>query len=226
MSALISVALAPALIAAIYLYMRDKYEKEPWHLLGFGVLYGGLVTVPIVHTENFVTRFIPNTAGVLGEAAFLAFAVAALVEEFYKYAVLFFLVWRNRNFNEPFDGIVYAAFISLGFAGTENVLYVLNPELGGMETALSRALFAVPGHALFGIAMGYYFAMARFEPRRKFYFLSLALLMPFLLHGTYNFILLSQMPYLMVVFAAYVVWLWISGFRKMRAHIKASPFAP
>ncbi len=222
-SNLIALALAPTLIVIFYIYIRDKYEKEPLKLLGTGVLYGVFITVPIVQTENLATLFSPNL-GVLAEAFFLAFIGASLVEEFYKYIILFFLVWRNNNFNERFDGIVYAVFISLGFAGLENILYVLNPDLGGVETAISRAIVSVPGHALFGVSMGYFFAMAKFEPLHKIKYLAFAFLMPFLLHGLYDFILMSNFKYLMVFFAAFVIYLWVDGFNKMKAHIELSPF--
>ncbi len=216
-------AVAPTLVCAFYIYIRDKYEKEPLRLLTLGLLYGVIITVPIVHTENFVTLFIPN-GGVLMEAFYVSFAVAGFVEEAFKYAVLFFLVWRNDNFNERFDGIVYSVFISLGFAGLENIMYVLNPELGGMNTAFMRAIFSVPGHALFGVAMGYYFALTKFEPEHKVKLSFYAFFVPWLLHGIYDFILLSGMKYMMFVFVPFVVYLWVNGFRKMKAHLQNSPF--
>lgn len=220
---LLSLALAPVLIAAFYIYIRDKYEKEPIWLLATGLVYGAVILVPIVRTENLLLTLTPN-AGALAEAFFCAFIVAALSEEFYKYVVLFFLVWRNDNFNERFDGIVYAVFISLGFAGLENLMYVFNPSIGGMSTALSRAVFAVPGHALFGIAMGYYFALARFDRWQRTKHFALAFFVPFMLHGTYNFILMSDMPYLMLVFCVLIAYLWTSGLKKIKTHIDASPF--
>ncbi len=220
---LISVAIAPVLIFAIYIYIRDKYEKEPLKLLMTGVLYGVFITVPIVHTENFVTLFIPN-AGVTMEAFYLAFIVAALVEEGFKFLILFFLVWKNDNFNERFDGIVYAVFISLGFAGLENIMYVLNPEIGGMRTAISRAIFSVPGHGLFGVAMGYYFALIKFVPENRFKLTLCAFFVPWALHGIYNFILLLNIPYFMFIFVPFVAYLWVVGFKKMKYHIEDSPF--
>jgi len=220
---LFTLALAPMFIAAFYIFIRDKYEKEPIRLLVVGLVYGTFILVPIVQTEKLLLLFTPN-AGIIAEAIFCAFVVAALTEEFFKYIVLFFLVWRNDNFNERFDGIVYAVFISLGFAGAENLLYVFNPSIGGMSTALSRALFAVPGHALFGVAMGYYFAIARFEPKHMKRHLVLAFFVPLMLHGIYNFILMSDMPYLMLIFGAFTAYLWTSGLKKMNKHIQASPF--
>jgi len=223
MAKLFAIGLAPTLICVFYMYIRDKYEKEPIRLLVLGLLYGLLITAPIIHFENFVTIFIPN-GGVLMEAFYNSYAVASFAEELMKWLVLFFLVWMSPEFNERVDGIVYAVFVSLGFAGTENILYVFNPTMGGIETALSRAVFSVPGHALFGVAMGYYLALARYEPHKRGLWLFMSFFMPFLLHGTYDFILLSNMPYLMVVFVAFVAYLWISGFRKIRTHLAKSPF--
>ncbi|MCL2462650.1 MAG: PrsW family glutamic-type intramembrane protease [Defluviitaleaceae bacterium] len=223
MPKLFALGLAPTIICLIYMYIRDKYEKEPLRLLILGVVYGALITAPIVQAENFVVTFIPNW-GVLMEAFYSSFAVAAFVEELFKWLVLIFLVWMNPEFNERVDGIVYAVFVSLGFAGLENILYVFNPTMGGLETALSRAIFSVPGHALFGVAMGYYFAIAKYEPQKRGLWLFMSFFMPFILHGTYNFILLSGAPYLMIVFVPFVAYLWVSGFKKIRAHLAESPF--
>ncbi len=221
---LFSLALAPTLIILFYIFIRDKYEREPIQLLFTGVLYGALITVPISNTEHFVTRFIPQHSGLVMEAFYLSFFVASLVEEAYKYIILFFLVWRNRNFNERFDGIVYSVFISLGFAGIENILYVFNPALGGTTTAIARAIFSVPGHALFGVAMGYYFALAKFEKEHSAKLIVYAFWVPFLLHGVYDFILMAKKQYLMALFLPFVVYLWTTGLRKIKRHIESSPF--
>lgn len=216
-------ALAPILICIIYIFIRDKYEKEPIRLLFLGVFFGIIIAAPIVHVAGFIARFIPET-GQLMEAFFMSFLVASLVENMFKYIVLFFLVWRNDNFNERFDGIVYATFISLGFAGIENVLYVFHTDLGGIETAILRAIFSVPAHGLFGVFMGYYFSIAKFEPHNRSTLLAKAFLVPFLVHGMYDFILMSGFTYLMIIFVAYVTVMWIQGFKRMKKHIEASPF--
>lgn len=220
---LLTVAVAPVLILLIYLYIRDKYEKEPLRLLTLGVVYGVVISFPIIQLETMLTALIPIT-GVIGDALYTSFAVASLAEEAMKFTVLFFLVWRNRNLNERFDGIVYAAFISLGFAGYENILYVLNPDFGGMSTALSRAFISVPGHGFFGVAMGYHFALAKFEPEKRYSHLFMAFAVPYFIHGVYDFLLLSNLPYVMLAFAAFLVWMWIYGFRRMKSHIERSPF--
>lgn len=220
---LFQLGLAPAVIILFYIYIRDKYEKEPIKLLITGILFGVIITAPIVFTENLIMHYLPYGNKIL-DAFLTSFVVASFVEETYKYIILYFLIWKNKNFNEKFDGIVYSAFISLGFAGIENILYVLNPQLGGFRTAVSRAVFSVPGHGLFGVYMGYYFALAKFDENKKIRYMLYAFIVPFIFHGVYDFILLSQIPYAMIIFIFFVIFMWITGFKKMKKHIKASPF--
>lgn len=224
-TALLQVALAPTVIVSIYIFIRDKYEKEPIRLLFLGLLFGLIIAAPIMGIEMLLSSIMP-IMGVVGESLYTAFVIAAGSEEFFKFLVLYFLVWRNKNFNEPFDGIVYSTFISLGFAGIENILYVFNPYLGGYKTGIARAIFAVPGHALFGIAMGYYYAIAKFESKQKKNMLIKAYIVPWILHGIYDFILIVQIPIIMLFFVPFVLYLWVQGMRKMKRHIKSSPFKP
>lgn len=219
---LFRLAVAPIVIILFYLFFRDKYEKEPILLLVTGLFFGVVISFPVIFFEKFISGFSPE--GDISEAFFTSFFVAALVEEFFKFIVLFFLVWKNKNFNEPFDGIVYSVFVSLGFAGFENVLYVFNPVAGGFETAFLRAIFSVPGHALFGVFMGYYFSFSKFIPQRKKFFGFLAFFVPFVFHATYDFILLADIPFYFIPFGAVVIYLWIGGFIKMKKHLERSPF--
>ena len=140
-----------------YIWFRDKYDKEPLGMLVKALLIGVLIVVPVIFVEGLLMNQMPQS-GKVAEAAYQAFVVAGFTEELFKFMGLYILVWRSRSFNEQFDGIVYAVFVSLGFAGVENVLYVID---GGMQTALIRAITAVPAHAIFGIAMGYYLGIAR-----------------------------------------------------------------
>ena len=223
MGKLFALALAPTLIGLIYIYIRDKYEKEPWRLLAAGVTCGALLTMPIITVSTWLAGFMPVT-GQVGEAVFTAFAVSALAEEGLKLVVLYLLFWRSRDLNEPVDGIVYGVFIALGFAGVENVMYVFNPQLGGIETAIARALLSVPSHGFFGIAMGYYFALARFEPAKKRRHLAAAAFVPYFIHGIYNALLLSSHSYYLLIFVPFVVIFWRDGFIKIKKHLEISPF--
>ena len=142
---LLFISLAPVFIIAFYVWFRDKYEKEPIAMLLRALLIGAVITLPVI----FIERGLFSLGATFSFGPFWdAFAVAGLVEESFKFLAFYLIIWRNVNFNEKFDGIVYAVFIALGFAGVENILYVAE---GGVQVAITRAITAVPAHALFGV---------------------------------------------------------------------------
>lgn len=209
---LLVVALAPVFIILIYIYIRDKYNKEPLQLLLMAIFLGILITIPISYVEGFLSAlYIPATK--TGSAFYRAFVVASFTEELFKYLALFLLIWRHKEFDEHFDGIVYAVFISLGFAAAENVLYVYSY---GEQTAYLRAFTAVPAHAVFGITMGYYFSLAKFNSQNTTLNLVKALAIPVLLHGIYDFIIMIEHPLILLTFIPFVIYLWVGGFKKMK----------
>ena len=105
------------------------------------------------------------------------------MEELLKWSVLYSIIFNHTEFDEPYDGIVYAASVSLGFATLENILYaVYFPS--SFTTLMLRALLPVSGHALFGIMMGYYIGKAKFATKSRVRrYLLLSLTLPFLWHG-------------------------------------------
>ncbi|MEN8203599.1 MAG: PrsW family glutamic-type intramembrane protease [Bacteroidota bacterium] len=215
-------ALAPVFIILFYIYFRDKYEREPIGLLLKAVLAGMLVVIPILFAERLLVGLKPPM-GKIGEAAYHAFVVAGTTEELFKFLALYLLVWKSPSFNEKFDGIVYAVFVSLGFAAVENVLYVMD---GGIQTAMVRAITAVPAHALFGITMGYYLGIAHmYEELRKSYLIR-AIGFPILLHGIYDFILMVEIDWLLTLFVPYVIGLYFLGMKKIKILSNTSVFKP
>jgi len=209
---LLFIAIAPVLIIALYVYVRDKYEREPVITLIKALLTGAFIVLPIVFVEKIITDYGPGSAG-LQAAIFNGFLVASLTEEGFKYLAFLIFFWNSRNFNEKFDGIVYAVFISLGFAAIENLLYVYQ---GGYSVGVVRAVTAVPAHALFGTVMGYHFSLAKFYHKRRAKQLVLAFLIPFLWHGLYDFLILGKKEILIMVFIPVVIWFWINGLKKMK----------
>jgi len=217
---LILYALAPVVIILLYVYFRDKYEKEPISLLLKSLLAGAAIVIPVIILEKFLSYLNPFEINPL-QGFWHAFIVAGFSEELFKFAALYFLIWRNPNFNEKFDGIVYAVFISLGFAGIENMLYVSE---GGAGVALTRAWTAVPAHAIFGITMGYYFGIARMYPELRKSFLQKALIVPILIHGVYDFILMAGIPILLGLFLPFVFYLYYIGMKRMKVISDSSIF--
>lgn len=220
---LLLLALAPAVLLMLYVYFRDKYEKEPVGLILKGILLGAIIIFPVGFFENYISR------GGVGlsrfpKAAYDAFFVAAATEEVFKFLMVYMLIWRNRNFNEKFDGIVYAVSVSLGFAAIENLFYVFSNS--SMQVGILRAFTAVPGHTIFGIVMGFYLGMARFGGKSSGKFMLQALLVPWFLHGIYDFLLMSQHPVLLVVFIPFLVFMYQHGLKRMREMNQQSHFNP
>ncbi|SHH65113.1 PrsW family intramembrane metalloprotease [Winogradskyella jejuensis] len=184
---LLLLAVAPILAISTYIYLHDKHEKEPIGLLLKSFFLGAIVSVLIVLTLYLFTgRFIPVTDKFSVVQQFIqAFFVVALSEEFSKYVIVKYFAQPKKEFNEPYDGIMYAVMVSMGFACTENIMYVFN---GGTEVAILRAFTAVPAHATFGILMGYFMGKAKFS-KNRFQLNMAGLFLATLFHGAYDFFL-------------------------------------
>ncbi len=221
---LVTAAVAPSIALLYYFYMRDKYEKEPGGVLIKAFLLGVIIILPVLFAEMKLNIFDTSERNLV-TAGYTAFVVAGLVEEAFKYLAFLLVIWKNREFDEMYDGIVYCVFISLGFATVENVAYVFSR--GGLNTALIRAFSAVPAHALFGASMGYYLGVAKFvsKDKRLKYMLS-GLLVPVLLHGIYDFILLSQRFMLFILFIPYMLYLWRMALKNVDKLVEVSPYKP
>lgn len=184
---LLLLALAPIVVILIYIYVKDKYEKEPIGVLVKNFFLGAVVSIIITVVLGFAANIIfpiTDEKSILQQFV-KAFFVVALVEEFSKYIIVKYYAQKKTDFNEPFDGIVYAVVVSMGFAALENVLYV---SQYGLTTGLTRAFTAVPAHATFGILMGYFMGKAKFSNNRVKFNL-LGLLIATLFHGAYDFFL-------------------------------------
>jgi RsiW-degrading membrane proteinase PrsW (M82 family) len=185
-------ALIPSVLLVWYFHSRD-HRPEPWRAIAacFGLAI--LSVVPVVLADWPIAAALARLRNPALAGPAEAFLVAAIPEEFFKFAVLYWYACRRRWFDEPMDGIVYGAIVSLGFATLENLLYSLQ---GGLAVALARAVLSVPGHAFWGAIMGYYVGLAHFGPpaaRRRL--LAGALAWPMLLHGIYDTPILTLKQY-------------------------------
>jgi RsiW-degrading membrane proteinase PrsW (M82 family) len=230
---LVLVAAAPSLALLIYFYLRDRYDREPIscllvaYLLGMyamlaaqsmGAVLAGAVSEEWLHLGGEPARL------------FEAFVLSGLVEEVAKWAMLMAAVYYWREFDEPLDGLIYGVTIALGFATLENFFYLSSHGVG---IAWQRAIFAVPAHALFGGAMGYYAGRIKFAAKAGRRAASvwrdqvLCLGLPVLFHGAYNFALLHGLNwFIWVAITALSLGFWVFVLRRVRRAQKASPFRP
>ncbi|MCF6365142.1 MAG: PrsW family glutamic-type intramembrane protease [Bacteroidales bacterium] len=224
---LLAISIAPIILILIYIYRRDKYEKEPRKLLIKTFIFGALTVLPIFFIETWLGNYWNNKynfpSNQMLTAAYNAFIVAASTEEIFKYSVFILVIWKSKDFNEKFDGIVYAAYISLGFAAIENIMYVLQ---NGAGTGIMRAFTAVPAHTMFGISMGYFLAWAKFRPQKRILYLILSLTVPIVLHGFYDFIIMSQHTVLLLFFIPFLIAMLVMAFKQMKHLSNISRFKP
>ncbi|MFK2824233.1 glutamic-type intramembrane protease PrsW [Bacillus sp. B190/17] len=214
MLAVFSAGVAPGLALLCYFYLRDQYDTEPVTTVAKTFIYGALLTFPVM----FIQYVLAEEGVVLPNAA-SAFFTVGLFEEFVKWFILYYLIYSHVDFDEPYDGIVYGTSVSLGFATAENILYLLSY---GVEHAFLRALLPVSSHALFGVLMGFYLGKAKFSrDGRKGGRLAFSLLIPFLLHGLYDYILFIESVWLYYIIP-FMLFLWWLALRKVKQAHKLS----
>ncbi len=212
-------AILPGIVLFVVIWRSDKVEKEPRGLLLRLFLFGALTVVSAI------------VVGLAGEAVFGFldqgsmlyifidnFLLTALVEEAGKYVVLKKLTWKHPAFDHTFDAVVYAVTASLGFATLENIIYLID---GDISTGIIRAIMSVPGHAIYGVFMGYYYGMAKTaEVRGNTKLckacLKKALIIPVLLHGFYDFCIGSAEYEIFLLFLlVFEIALTVVGIRKI-----------
>ena len=219
-------AVLPVVLLLIFIYRKDKYQHEPIGKLLVTFLVGCLSVIPASLMETGLTAAI-TVADPVGAGLFNGFVVAGFCEELCKLLLLMLVIWRSPHFDEYFDGIVYAAYLSLGFACIENIMYVMGSDAPEF-VALTRGLLAVPAHFLFAVMMGYHLSLAKFDPAGRRTHLFHALLYPLLLHGTYDALLMisenisgdegqyAVTAVLFVVFIIFDIKMWRWGLKRIK----------
>ena len=185
-------ALIPVLILGWWIYKKDSLRPEPLRMLYKAFLYGvGSTFVTLV-----ITSFL-NMAGLMAYdlgtykgAVSTALFAAALPEECAKLLMLWLFLRNNPYYDEYLDGIVYAACVGLGFAGTENILYLLQ-STDWVGTGIMRGLTAVPAHFAIACAMGYFYSKRHFGDRTTLTAVCV-LAVPVVIHWVYDALAFSE----------------------------------
>ena len=180
------ITIVPSLLILIYFFLSDKF-KEPKGTIALVFGLGVLICLPAGIINEFMEV---NFSNIFSERLLYSFLGPAWGEEILKFLILYTIVLKRNEFNEPMDGIVYGVVASLGFATYENYDYVFRLaetwNIDPAQMAIWRSYSAVPMHGLNGCIMGFYFGKYAFTADKKY--LVLSLLIPFLLHGFYNFL--------------------------------------
>ncbi len=229
---LLALAIAPGLAIAIFIYEKDKLDKEPFHLLVKSFFLGALSVVLALALQEggkfmygFWSQMLHRTVTYDFTVTFGHAMAVGFSEEWSKYIFLMAFAYRKKEFNEPFDGITYAVMIGMGFASLENIFYVAE---GGLEVAILRMFTAVPAHAAFAVIMGYFVGLAKFKHQFSISLYKLSgLFLAALLHGIYDFFFfVENYPFMALGgFVALLIGIYLS-LRAIRLHHQNSPFRP
>lgn len=225
---LFTLCIIPSLIILLYIYIKDKIEKEPLFLLIF-LFIGGIISAIIssyisITLKNYITFLNYQYSNMNIIQIFIkSFIIVATIEEISKWIIMFTCTWKNKNFNHMFDAIVYSTFISLGFATFENILYGYAYSSYGFMPILLRGIISVPCHAAFGIFMGYYLGIAKNSKannknskKNKYIFFSI--IYPIIFHFIYDILLINSNKLTYSIFIVYVLILYFL------AHLKIKKF--
>ena len=213
-------AILPAVFLLRFIYRMDRIEKEPLPLLLNLLLQGvfaAFVAIVLETIGSLVLDIIISQDTAI-YYIILAFLVVAGAEEGAKLFFLKLKTWRNQNFDFKFDGIVYAVFVSLGFAAFENIKYVFTY---GLSVAWPRAVLAVPGHMGFAVFMGVFYGQAKLCENRgnmlgKKVNLVLAYVMPVLLHGFYDACAMIGSAIASLLFVLFVIVMYVIVYRLIK----------
>lgn len=218
---LLGLAVAPGAAIALYVYFRDKYEKEPLSLLMKTFFAGFFIVFLAAAAEMLLFDLFPTDTSDVMMTVIHTFIFVGLTEELSKYLCLYWVAYPKADFNEPFDGIMYAVMVSMGFATSENIMYVME---GGLHVAVLRIFTAVPAHATFGVMMGYFIGLAKFRNHQTS-LLVIGIATATFFHGLYDFFLTIDSIELIALGALVSLLVGIRfSFKAMKLLNEHSPF--
>lgn len=210
-------AIAPGAALLAYFYLKDKYDPEPVSAVVRMFVFGMALVFPAMLLQRILM------IGFGEHPLFVSFVLSGALEEALKWLVIYALIYRHVVFDEPYDGIVYAVAVSLGFATIENLIYALY-HYATFSGLIVRALLPVTGHALFGVVMGFYFGQAKFakSKAKRERLLLVALLVPLLYHGGFDAVLLLPDKFAVFVLPL-LAFLWFRALWKVKLANARSP---
>lgn len=216
---LLVAALIPSIALGCFIYSKDKMGREPVSLL-IKLFLGGIGSIVLTLIISTILGFIfpafMNDTYTNEWEMFIGVVFGVgLVEEFSKWTYLNLISWKNKEFDHIFDAIVYAVFVTLGFATLENILYVF--QYGSIGTAIIRAVVSVPGHVFDAIIMGAFYGEAKQAQLNNNkngvrINLLLSIIMPMMAHGLFDYLIFLNTSATTIIFYIYVAILYIVCF--------------
>lgn len=216
---------ASALAWGSYFAVKDRYQPEPRRLLVFVFLAGAAATGPawllykLAEYAGFGAEIFYGSMG-HGWRLLYCVAIVGAIEEGCKFFGVRMLIGRHREFDEPVDGIIYAAMGGLGFASVETLVVARFDEGAGLWARIAVSPLT---HSLFAAVWGYTLSLDRFGRPRTLSRVFVGVAAAATAHGLYDFLLLSKglARHLAEVL---ILGLWILLLLAVQGLLRRSPF--
>ena len=208
------ITIVPSLLIILF-FMKSDLFPEPNNQIFKIFFYGIVLCIPAFIINTALGTFFSNIG--FDGTLLPTLLTAAPIEEILKFIVLYYLVYKMKDFNEPIDGIVYGVTVSLGFATLENIyyVYVLSDyyNVSSQSLAILRSFSTIPAHGIFGATMGYFFMKYSFIKKQDN--LTLCIIVPILLHASYNFFVSTN--FLIALLIIFISWfILLNAFSKLK----------
>jgi RsiW-degrading membrane proteinase PrsW (M82 family) len=190
---------------AWFLISNDHGPREPILALWLAFGLGALGALAAYFIENTFLKNASLAPGLPELTLLRTTMIIAVIEESCKFIPLALFIYKQRYFNEHTDGVIYFALAGLGFGLPENILYTLQQ---GVHTGSIRLVLTPFFHAATTAMVGYFLAKQKLGHRSPLF-----IIIPFLgaivLHGLYDFGLLSTIPIYTIL--SIIITLCLSG---------------
>jgi len=207
----------PSIIWLLF-YLREDAHPESNRMILKIFFYGMLVAFFAIFLEKGFQEIIKNSLLVI-------FFGGAFIEEYLKYLVVRFGVFKNSEMDEPPDLLLYMIISALGFAALENILVLNNyhpilTAVGALQVMGWRFISATFLHALCSGILGYFLALSFYHLRKRIIYFIFGLFLATLLHGIYNWSIMKIeglekfiLPLIILITLAFLV---SYGFKKLK----------
>lgn len=224
---IILLTVLPIIFIGFYFYYKDTL-KEPKKILQKLFLSGILSGIIVIVVSIIILSIFPSILNIQNANFFktflYSFILVALIEELAKFFMIYKISYNHKEFDQAYDILLYSVFVGLGFACFENFLYVGSND-NSIFVAIFRGITAIPAHACFQTFMGYYLSLSKQNEKKKKKYLKLSIIVPIILHGTYDFLLLSGNILLVCLFLIFLVSMFIITILKVKELVKIDEYS-
>ena len=189
MTEYIPLLIAPAIFLLLILPAAKAMEKKSWQLFSSSYFFGLLAAIPMIVVFYYIKHYWLEHAASIRRILFFAFAVVGFLSELFKFLILRYKYITNDALTKPFDGILYAIMISLGYATVANVFFFFEWDYTELKSVV---LYSIPfANVLTGIILGFFIGMGKFR-KPSFIDSITGLGAAIFFQGFYNFCLFSE----------------------------------